>query len=286
MDGYQVAVASPGVTADEAKQLAVWGPAHDSLLDTRVHAQSVNFHPLTSGRYCVSLSTALDAEYSGRGGCQIYTHSLLVSRETFRRFANDAFRLLEAALAGGRLTIGAALPERLESFGLIGAAGALNAALVTRLARDPGATIIARFVDAALKHRTIAVKSNSPLRWLCAGLLNLLPVECRCEVSFSTGLRVSPRRAFRISALSEDSEEQRRTTHGAGALAVDLTEPAEIPMELGGWSQFLFEMLSERRFSQLAAVLSEPQPGLTLEGLSALADSLSSPTRVSMATVN
>src|SRR6478752_2518834 len=46
LDGYQLAAASPGITDELARELTVWGPAHDSLWDTRRDARSVNFHAL------------------------------------------------------------------------------------------------------------------------------------------------------------------------------------------------------------------------------------------------
>ena len=70
-EGYQLAAVSPGIASEGAKELEVWGPAHDSLLDGMQGASSVNFHPLTSGDYCVSRTVAAGEEYSGRGGPRI-----------------------------------------------------------------------------------------------------------------------------------------------------------------------------------------------------------------------
>jgi hypothetical protein len=285
MDGYQVAAASPGVTADEAQELAVWGPAHDSLLDPRPGAQSINFHPLKSDRFCVSLTTALDLEYSGRGGCQIHTHNLVAAAETLARFANDPFRLLEAALAAGKLAAVAKIPSSLESFHLLGGASAVNGALLARLARHPGPAAVARFVEAALQHRVLAVKSQAPLRQLFAGLFNVLPVECRLEFPFTTGLRHSSRRAFRLSPLPQDAEERHRTTTHGVAIPLDLAS-ATSTAPASGWGGYVYRVLEEHRVSQLSSALREGRPGLTTRDLNSLAERLASPTRPALAAIH
>ncbi len=41
---------------------------------------SINFHRLPSGAFCISRTTPSGLEYSGRGGCAIYTQCLIVRR--------------------------------------------------------------------------------------------------------------------------------------------------------------------------------------------------------------
>src|SRR5687767_10621746 len=81
LDGYQLAAASPGITPDVSKELTIWGPAHDSLWDTRRDARSVNFFPLASGDYCLSSTTIAGEEYSGRGGGRVYSQMFLLPRQ-------------------------------------------------------------------------------------------------------------------------------------------------------------------------------------------------------------
>jgi hypothetical protein len=278
MDGYQLAATSAGVTDDEAKELGIWGPAHDSLLDPRPRTRSINFHQLDSGRFCVSLTTALDAEYSGRGGCQVYTHSLIVEPETLLRFANNPFRIVEAALAAAQLTPVADIPLELPPLELPGGASAINSVLLARLARQPGAAAMARLMEKALRHEFLAIASRVAARQVMGGFLNLLPVECRTDFSFTTGLRHSARRPFRISRLSDDPEERRRTTSAGGAVAVELDEPG-ITAPSGGWAGFVHGVLSENRLSHFSRLLREPRPGLICSELDALGDSLAASSR-------
>src|SRR5437773_11290410 len=91
LDGYQLAAASGGITAEQTKELTAWGPAHDSLWDTRRDGRSVNFHPLADDRFCLSCTTVAGEEYSGRGGGRIYTQMFILPREALEPFANDPF---------------------------------------------------------------------------------------------------------------------------------------------------------------------------------------------------
>src|SRR4051812_38066213 len=81
LDGYQLAAVSSGITPEQAKELTVWGPAHDSAWDTRRDARSINFHPISDGTFCLSCTVLAGAEYSGRAGGRVYTQMFLVSRE-------------------------------------------------------------------------------------------------------------------------------------------------------------------------------------------------------------
>ena len=278
MDGYQLAVASPGVSAEEAKELSIWGPAHDSLLDERSGARSINFHRLESGRFCISLTTALGAEYSGRGGCQVYTHSLLAPPEDLLQFANDPFRLLDAALAGGRIQPSEALPKSLEAFSLVGGATAVNETLVTRLVRQVGPCALGRLAAAALGDVPVAVASQAPARLLFAGLLNLLPVECRVEFSFTTGLRHSPRRPYRLVSLSPDALELRRASPNLPFVPIDLDSENDPAGTDHPWAELLAALLEQNRVPQFAAALRTPRPGLTASHLAEAAGELGSST--------
>src|SRR5205823_11554078 len=120
LDGYQLAATSSGIAAEEAKELTVWGPAHDSLWDTRCDARSVNFHPLSDASFCLSSTTLAGAEYSGRRGGRVYTQMFVLSRDALAQFANDPFLVLRALSAAGRLIVLDQVPSALPSVPLLG----------------------------------------------------------------------------------------------------------------------------------------------------------------------
>ena len=121
-EGYQLAGRSNGLSAADARELAVWGPSHDSLLEQPGEPASTNFHRLSSGSFCVSRTTLAGAEYSGRGGPQVYTQFLVVPPPLLARFSNNPFAILRAATASGALGVGEQIPEVLQPFRLSGGA--------------------------------------------------------------------------------------------------------------------------------------------------------------------
>ncbi|MBC7852560.1 MAG: hypothetical protein IAF94_03905, partial [Pirellulaceae bacterium] len=71
ISGYQLAAKSSEIGDELARELTVWGPAHDSLLDETALEPSVNFHPLGQDHFCLSLTSSAGAEYSSRAGARV-----------------------------------------------------------------------------------------------------------------------------------------------------------------------------------------------------------------------
>jgi hypothetical protein len=262
--GYQLVATSPGVCEADARELTMWCPSHDSLLDAAPQAVSVNFHPLPSGLSCVSRTTPSGWEYSGRGRPRIYTQCLLVPPAVFGRFANNPFAILKAATAAGCLRQLEKIPERLDPLRLAGRAAAVDVALLARLAANPGPQWMASLVQAALDSVSVAIVGGPPADQLIAGLLNCLPIECREEYSFSTGLKFSSRRPFRIVALSGEPEEQRRIErmYNVAVLRLDAAPPDEFaPLE--SWARLVHRVLKAGRATFLASHLSRRHTGFT-----------------------
>jgi len=269
--GYQVVATSPGLAEADVRELAVWGPSHDALLESSPNALSLNFHPLPSGNYCVSRTAPAGREYSGRGGARVYTQCLVVPPRTLARFANNPFALSRAALAAGSLRLYDEVPRQLPPLRMAGRAPAVDSTLVARLCADPGPNWLASLVETALTSGTVAVTGGPRVEQLIAGLINCLPPECRLEFSFSTGLKFSSRRPFRVITVSRDSEEQRRVKRLYGVAVLDLSGqlPEEyVPQE--SWARFIHRVLKLGRPSLLSARLSNPQYKFSSDDLPAL----------------
>lgn len=269
--GYQVVGKSPGVREADAKELAIWGPSHDSLLELGPEAVSFNFHPLSSGAYCVSRTTPAGWEYSGRGGHRVYTQCLIVPPEVLGRFANNPFALIRAAVAGGMWQIHDEVPKRLEPLRFAGGAAPVDQTLLARLAANPGPERFAAMVHAALDSACLAVAGPPSAGQLIAGLFSCLPSECRTGFSFSTGLKFSSRRPFRLVALSGDQAEQRWVAHQQNVTVLDLSDASSAcSRPVDGWARLIGRVLCTGRTSFLATHLSKRRFQLTLEDLSAL----------------
>jgi hypothetical protein len=267
--GYHLVATSPGIVDADAKELSSWGPSHDSLADRRAERGSINFHPLPSGAYCVSRTVAEGQEPSGRG-MRVYTQCLVADEAAMARFSNNPFLLLEAAEAARVLTVYDRVPERLPALELPGRAAAVEQPLLERLAVDPGPQWMGTLTQAALESACLAI-AGADVEPLLAGLLSLLPTECRTEFSFSTGLKFSIQRPFRIVALPCSTAElpvwQRR--YNLTVLDLSAPPPAEYA-PLDGWPRLVERSLATGRVPALAMQLSRHRPGLMVDDLPAL----------------
>lgn len=267
-EGYQLVAHSPGIDEADLRELSAWGPSHDSLLDASEDAVSVNFFRLPSGSYCVSKTTPGGQEYSARGGPKVYTQCLVVDADCLARFANNPFALLNAAFAQGSVRVHEKIPEALEAFRLAGRAAAVDQALLSQLRAEPGVTWLGALLDAAIASPALAIVGGSqPLR-LVAGLINGLPVECRTHFSFSTGLKYSPRRPFRVLCLNDDPVEMRRLARLGERTVLELGgKPPQRFTGTSGWGGFVASSIAAGKVKFLAQQLAESRPTLSLEQL-------------------
>jgi hypothetical protein len=272
--GYQLVAASPGITADEARDLATWGPSHGSLCIAGDEGSSVNFYPLASGRWCVAESIAGGEEYSGRGGPRVSTHSFIIAPEDLSRFANNPFAFLRAVRNRGILKIMNPPPTTLAAFELPGRAAAVDDGILAEFVERWGGERIAWLLETVLSADTVVIVGAESRNSLLAGLLNFLPVECRPEVSFATGLAHSLRRPFRINALEVDEIERRRLRRQPGVTLVDLEDELQSDFCPSGWAAYIAESLAIDGLALVSAELERPRAGLRLSDLSWLADQL------------
>lgn len=269
--GYRLVAATPGISPADQRELAVWGPSHDSLLEAGADFASLNFFPLSDGDYCLSRTTTVGWEYSGRGGAKVYTKCLLLPPAVLRQFGNHPLLLARAAMTGGAWRVCDEARSALDSFDLPGPPPNAERASLARLLRQVSPWQVALLVQSAIGvPGTLAVGGPAPAELLIGGLLDCLPAECRPAISFSTGLRHSARRPFRILALPGDPITRRQLTRQPNVAVLDLAaEPPRQP-PANPWAGFIERALAEARIDLLAEALSQPRPGLTLDNLSTL----------------
>ncbi len=272
--GYQLVAVSPGIDADDARELTTWGPSHGSLSEADCGGSSVNLHPLPSGRWCVAETVAAGEEYSGRGGMQVYTRMFVLSADEMARFANNPFAVLRAARSHGLLEIDKPLPRSLAAVELPGRTPPVDEGLLAEFADLWGAKHVAWLIETALGADSLLVVGADNRDALVAGLLNCLPVECRPELSFATGLAHSLRRPFRVNALAIDGVELRRLKRQPGVTLLDLRDQPPHDFQPSGWAEYVLEAIEMDRLTDFSAELGRPRPGLRLSDLSWLAAQL------------
>lgn len=268
--GYQLVARSPGILELDAQELAVWGPSHDALWDPSGHAASVNYFPLPGGAVCVSKTAAAGAEYSGRGGQHVVTQCFVLERDQFARFSNNPFALLKALTAQGAVAAVTQPGAKLPTISLVGRASVVDVDAVTHAQRLLGSARLAGLIQAALVQPSLGILTADDPRPILAAVLNCLPVECRSELSLSTGLRYSPQRPFRLSACPAKSGDARRLERVYGMGVIDLAANVLEESLDHGWARFIVHVLENGRVPELRQALTVPHPGLSCKQLDEL----------------
>ncbi|MCC9604345.1 hypothetical protein LOC68_00460 [Blastopirellula sp. JC732] len=275
LDGYQLVAASNGVTPEDSRELAAWCPAHDAMLRDDLAAYSVNFHPVSATRYCVSRTINGQTEYSGRGGRQVYTHCLLIDAPQFAQFANNPFHLLAAATVDANLSWRSSLPSELKEIKLVPAGKPVDLALFKQSQTSRIPYLMTAWFQEALDKPRLALTGYGGDESLFAQFFNLTPVNLRPLFSFSTGLRYSPRRPFRFLGLEGNHEEQRRAVRGEGLALLDLANPPMNGDRLrNAWATWILVALRTNLPASAVKLLSQADPDLDISQLDPLGQKL------------
>jgi GTPase-associated protein 1, N-terminal domain type 2 len=204
--GYQLVSRSRGVGAGDAQALARWAPSHGALIVDAQNRSSVNFHPLSSGRFALSRTCEGPPEYSGRGGNQLYTHFLIVDEPVMRAVGFQPFFIYRDAIALGHLLYLADPGELIEPVALSQLHPPWDAEFWADRAVALGLPPLG-----PLKQQ---LQSGRPLRFAFSGdrtalaecLLGLLAPEIVAGTSFSTSLLPSSDRPFVLALVKEISK--------------------------------------------------------------------------------
>jgi len=285
--GYQLVGRTADIDEPTARELTIWCPSHDGLIDRSESASSLNFHQLGKRRFCISRTIADGAEYSGRHGHRLTTHCLIVSAETMGCWANSPWALMNDALESGQMVISRPIPRYLKPFRLTERSPAFDGKLVKRLAERFGATRWAKLLEIAVSKKSVGFVGSERdsqtfehVNDVIAGLHYCLPFECRSEFSFTSGLRFSPRRSFRWVTLEPNASRQRQVARQYGVTVVDLDDPSSLDRLIDGsaprhgWAAFVAECIRRSNLLPLEVALQQRDPKLNLQSLSRHGDQL------------
>ena len=229
ISGYQLAVKSEGIGEELAHELNTWGPAHDSLLDEMTDEPSVNFHPLGPEHFCLSLTRSAGAEYSERAGARIYTQMFVLPREGLARFDNNPLLILRTLESAGRVEVHDEVPQNLRALPLVGRAGEADKHSLEKILRKLTPEALSNLASTVLENPSVGLASSLPPRSLFSALLQLVPPEDRLKISFTTGLRHSPRRPFRLFLLPSDPIALRQFQRQSNVTVVELPPHSSSP---------------------------------------------------------
>jgi hypothetical protein len=200
--GYHVVSRSPGVTDSEESALATWSPSHGALIVDAANRVSVNVFPLPSGRYAVGRTREGGAEYSGRGGRQLFTRAVIVDAARIRQAGYRPFGVYRDALALGHL---AYLPNPepvLKRVELSSVYTPRDDEAFAGVVRDVGVTAIEAVLTQLEAGRPAVFAYGGDRALLAELLLARLSPEAALATSFATSLHPSSVRPFKLNLVA------------------------------------------------------------------------------------
>lgn len=199
--GYQVVAKSRGVSDHLLVALTRWSPSHASLQSNDVTAESTNYHPLSSDIVAVSRTMYGLKEFSGRGGLQVVTIAIILKRSQLAGYENNCFRLARVARSLGYLRWQVRFPERISAIELPNRE--LSEAFLHREMEEPDDSYPPQQVAAMLQtgQRVALVAAGSSPNHVAEAVIQSLPIKDRPSCYFTTGLKWSKQRPFRLQRL-------------------------------------------------------------------------------------
>ena len=220
--------------------------------------RKLQFFPLGKRVFLRKQDHGSGPEYSGRGGDHVYTQFLILPPAALAKFHNDPFSIFRAIAAIGDLLVVSDPPSELPPIQLTGRAPTTDQILLAQLAHSPGPRVMGGLLHAALSEQRLVVMGAGGER-LLAGLMSCLPVNRRTEFSFSTGLRLSTRRPFRVAVISEGGPDVQRFAHQCGARVFTIEQLAELPIETDPWATMVTTALGQSKMRMLANAVANPE---------------------------
>jgi hypothetical protein len=201
--GYHVVARSPGVSESDAVALATWSPSHGALIVDPANRTSVNFHPMSGNRFALSRTCEGPPEHSGRGGRQLYTHVLVIEAAKLKQARYQPFAIYRDALALGYFHFRAEPDAVLKPVPLSRNYFHPEPEHWEECARSLGVP------DLELHRERLAAGEDVKLSYpgdraaLVECLLATLPAEAVPLVSFTTSLRPSAVRPYRLTVVGD-----------------------------------------------------------------------------------
>jgi len=280
---HEFLAVSRGIEPMDLSEISAWSAGNGELLSASPEAFSWNFHPLPSGFFCLSRTSHLEFLFPQAVAGEVFTHGILVPSLLLKDYANNAITLFHhleklglwrAGLEVARQLWNQEIPNRpkdehfpnaeilpvLKTLTMDGGAEIVRFGSLSAFVRSTGIRRFTSMLDQILGNVTTIITGNAQPEIFLECLLDVLPIGCRTDFSFSTGLKFTQKRLFRIVCLGTAIHEQERVRRrfnlpAISSTSVTLLQDQLLPSLKNRWSMFiatLFEQNIERMWSEIA----------------------------------
>lgn len=200
MRGYQLIAQSPGISDHVARQISLWCPSQSALQASDADFECLSFFRVTDESVAIARSIRGGPEYSARGELEIVTLLLVLRNDQLAGYDFHPLAVALTAMTLGHLRLRAEFPARLSRVELPHRA---PLGIESRTVSPPG---IERALDKAIQclrqDRRVAVSGSANFIDSLEYLLRHMSSADRLGLSFTTGLKLSRSRPFRVQFLS------------------------------------------------------------------------------------
>lgn len=211
--------ASGKICKEDRKEIYHWSAGYSDLLGG-LRAFNLSFHPLPSGRFCLSrtfyasdFSSALkdvrpNKALSSDSSYRLYTHAWVIPNQTLRYFGNHAlalYRALQREEIGVTVNSGGVIAGQTPS-----ACETVRCMIRTLASRSKSRLPSGEWEAMLESSGSLLVFGQSNLLPWFNRQLSVMSMRQREEISFCTSLRFSSRRPFQITGIGKSGRELRR----------------------------------------------------------------------------
>ena len=265
---------SDGLAEIDREEILGWSRAFEVPPDGRFDLLNLFFHHLPSGDYAIGRLTpsipphrSLNENAPGRLR-SFFIQTMIVAPETFLTFGNNPVFLYQKALSTGGLSFSTRHIPEVGPISITGENRWLDPSLLRGVCAAPGIEALTHLMRSALDAPCTLFTGGPPAVHIISALFNLLPVDYRPELTFSTGLHFSPDRYLRLIGVSRKNPRLSEIRDRYPVPFLDLerpfpeSRPAQMspsarPTKKRGWPELIEAVLRSGRFDLFHRKLTE-----------------------------
>ena len=217
--GYHLIARSCGIDDELANQLSRWSPSHNGLIGDSKLYEGFSFFQPSADKFAFSRSFHGGPEYSRRGGLNVVSRMFVCTERDLAGFGDNVISLAKVALSHGNLRLERRFAEHLETLRMP------RSSLIAQSQIDANSwqQEIELIRSALAEFGNLAVVGISRPLDLLESLIRQMKSSPFPDFSFSTGLRLSKQRPFRLHFFQQTSPQLSFELRSNGVEELDLS---------------------------------------------------------------
>jgi len=251
----QVYAATKSVLRTDLTEITDWFSAPENELVLRCNPFNLFFHPLPSGHYALGIIYSVRRSFFSflQQPQMTNVRILILSPQSLLEHRNHPIALFEALRSRHQVPLVSQPPQQLSPLIPTAPPPSINIPSLEMLVKRLGAMSLAQLTQFLFNAECtlFTSKSITSLSVLSA-LIDLLPIDYRPELTFSTDFFFSMKNAFRLSGFSGLQQYAIQFMRQRGVPVVALEQENKGSIEtLDPWARFVYLLLQTQNFGFL-----------------------------------